>query len=223
MDSKKSNYQIINAQLKHPFNMIVSGITQSGKTEFTCNLLLNSDRLIDKNFDYIIWLYGEKTNKIKDLKNIFKNKFTSYEGIPSNLNDLIKPHLNGCMILDDLMTEVANNKEITNLFTRKCSHNNISVILITQNLYHSGTERVSIMRNTHYLTIFNNPLDQSITFFLAKKILPRNPKIFTEIFETATKEPHNYLFIDGKQDTIPEARFRTNIFHKYQKIFIPNK
>ena len=224
MAKKMIEQDIIDARLKHPFNMIVSGMTQSGKTEFTLNLLLKAKNYINTLFDYVVWIYGEYSYKIKEIEKVLKaryKKVTLRCGIPDDISSFINTKLHGCIVLDDLMTEVSNNKDVTNLFTRKCSHNNVSVILLTQNLYHSGSERVSMVRNAHYLVIFNNPLDKSIVFYLAKKIMPKNPNTFIEIFESATQEPHGYLFLDGKQDTKNDIRFRSDIFNLYQKIYIP--
>lgn len=64
-------------------------------------------------------------------------------------------------------------------------------------------------------------MDQSIPVYLAQKLMPRNKKIFLEIFDKATNKAHGYLFCDGKQDTPQEARFRTDLFDDgIQKVFV---
>ena len=57
--------------------------------------------------------------------------------------------------------------------------------------------------------------------FLAHKLMPRNRKLFLQMFDKATSKPHGYLFCDGKQDTRHELRFRTDLFDDgIQKAFL---
>jgi len=46
------------------------------------------------------------------------------------------------------------SKQVCELFTRASHHRNISVILITQNLFHQGRYCRDISLNAHYLVVF---------------------------------------------------------------------
>ncbi len=99
----------------------------------------------------------------------------------------------------------------------------VSWIIILQSLFYHGRERLTLYRCAHYLCIFNNPLDHSQIYSIAHKIMPGNQKTFLKIFEKAVSTTNGYLLIDGRAYTPSEARFRTDIFNSYQKVFIPAK
>lgn len=67
---------------------------------------------------------------------IFKKSIIEYhEGIPENLNTFFDRNVCNLIILDDLMDEGAENKDVSQLFTRG-RHDSMSVIVLTQNLFH---------------------------------------------------------------------------------------
>ena len=70
------------------------------------------------------------------------------------------------------MNEGMKNEWVCELYTKLCHHSNVSVALILQNLFHHGKERYTILRNSHYLVVFNSPLDQSIARTLAYRLDP---------------------------------------------------
>ena len=57
------------------------------------------------------------------------------------------------LILDDLMRESSSNV-ILDLFTKGSHHKNISVIFITQNVFHKGKAQRDISLNTKYLMLY---------------------------------------------------------------------
>jgi len=82
----------------------------------------------------IIWCYSEKT-AVPQRQQLPSNP-TYHEGVPENFcgGGGGKPCL---MILVDLLNDVYS-KEVFDLFTRGSHHRNISLILITQNLFHQA-------------------------------------------------------------------------------------
>lgn len=216
------NRKIFDARLKTPFSCIVAGAPLSGKTNFVKRLLEEKERLIDNKFDYLIWFYGQETTFIQTLKNnIFGITTTIVQDLPEDFTQYIKPNERGLIVIDDLMQSAANSKQVTDLFCNKIQHNNVSVILLLQNIFYHGSERTTLVRCVHYLVIFKNPMDQSIPIYLAQKLMPRHKKLFLEMFDHATFKAHGYLFCDGKQDTPHEARFRTDLFdNNIQRVFV---
>lgn len=143
-------------------------------------------------------------------------------GLPDNIDAYIDKSRRGLLCFDDLMCEVSESKQLTALCAYKTQHSNVSWIILLQNLFHSGKERLNIYRCAHYITIFGSVLDRAQIHHLAHRILPGRQKVFIKIFERATATPFGYLFIDGRQNNTPlEARFRTDIFNGYQRVFIP--
>jgi hypothetical protein len=204
---------VFDARVKVPFSMIIGGSPMAGKTSFVRRLLELRWKLIDRNFDYLVWCYGQQNDFIEYLRN--QNigiPTTVVHKLPSSFEDYVLPHKIGLFVLDDLQASAGESKEVTDLFCNKLQHLNISVILMLQNMFYHGKERTTLLRCAHYLVVFRNPLDASVPLLIAQKVMPLQKKLFLAMFQKATNKPYGYLFIDGKQTTPSNARFRTNIF-----------
>jgi hypothetical protein len=59
--------------------------------------------------------------------------------------------------------------------------------------------------------LFKNPRDASAISHLAKQMFPGEPKFLPAAYADATKDPHSYLFIDLRQETLDTMRLRTRI------------
>lgn len=140
-------------------------------------------------------------------------------GIPEDFqNSTGKPQL---YILDDSMFE-SQNKAVAMLLTRGCHHQNISVIFITQNIFHQSKYARDISLNFSHLCIMNNPRDRSQFQFLARQLYPECPRELVQVYKQITDEPYSYLFIDLNQNTHSLFRFQTDIFNQnYSTIFCP--
>ena len=124
-------------KFKHPFTCIVAGPTGSGKTSFCIKLLHNLDTLsTESRFEGgITWCYSEATAVPREQLSKLGRTIRYQEGLPEvygNAQD--KPSL---IILDDLLNHVYG-KEVCDLFTKGSHHRNISVLLLTQNIFHQG-------------------------------------------------------------------------------------
>ncbi|XP_018370144.1 PREDICTED: uncharacterized protein LOC108765796 [Trachymyrmex cornetzi] len=141
-----------------------------------------------------------------------KNVIEFREGLPRSedySNDPLSPKL---VIIDDLMRESSSSDAIVDLFTKGSHHKNLSVILISQNLFHQGRGQRDISLNANYIIVFKNPSDRAQIRNLARQIYPDDPKFLEEAYYDATSRPHGYLLLDLKQSTPNEYRFRTCIF-----------
>ena len=166
--------------------------------------------------EHIFWFYGIETQTVKKLSE--QNNVTTVKGIPAQgFDDYMLP--DSLFVIDDLLLESCSNKHITNLFCRQAHHNRITCILITQDLFCNGSQRKTFLRNAQYLCLFKNPLDHSIVYSVAQKIMPKNVNLFLNMYNRAVSIGR-YLFIDGTVNGSHTARFRTNIFGKYQNVFI---
>lgn len=194
-------------QFQHPFSMIVSGPSGCGKTTFLSKLLDNISWMIKPSIAKIIWCYSENNSIPKtDFKEI-----QYAQGIPDFIDNVKNEPL--LIILDDLMNN-SDNSKISELFIKGSHHRNISVILVTQNIFHKGVHSRDISLNTKYLIVFKNPRDQQQFQYLARQIYPEKSKDLLKIYKEATSTPHNYLLIDLTQEISDTLRFRTNIFSK---------
>jgi hypothetical protein len=198
-------------KFKHPFTCILSGPTGSGKSTFCIKLLQNLVTLCtEQNFDGgIVWCYSEKTAVPSQQLAALKRNIKFHEGVPANVDNAQgRPTL---IILDDLLTEVYS-RDVCVLFTKGSHHRNISVILITQNLFHQGRNARDISLNAKYLVLLKNVRDKNQFTYLARQVFPEDNNGLYKAYLDATQRPHGYLVLDLSQDTDDRLRFRTNIF-----------
>ena len=85
---------------------------------------------------------------------------------------------------------------MSELFTKGSHHRNISLVLITQNLFHQGTSSIDIPLNSKYMVVFKNPRNKTQIVHLARQIYHENFSSFNKTYLEACKDPHTYLFLD---------------------------
>jgi len=155
------------------------------------------------------YFYSEWQDIFNEIK-IIVPFLNFHEGLPTI--ESFDTH-NQLIILDDLMNETKDNSEILDIFTKKSHHRNISIILLTQNIFAKVSCVRTMSLNSHYLILFNNPRDRSQIKFLARQVCPSHPRYIEEAFEDATtRRQHGYLVFDLRQQTPEILRLKTNIF-----------
>lgn len=202
-------------QLHHPFTAMVSGPSFAGKTTFVIELINNSKDLIDVDFRKIIWCYSEQNaiaDVVRKLAHEHKQKIRFVKGVPDEFhNENNVPQL---VILDDLMNETASAKRVAEVFTRGSHHRNISVILITQNIFFRGPFTRDISLNAKYIAHFKSPRDSLQFSHLARQIYAENSADLVRVYNEICNKSHGYIFFDLTQTGHNLLRFRTDIFNK---------
>ena len=78
-----------------------------------------------------------------EMKNIYCMEDDLQKKFPQDLKNMLKPRsdkgMKGCLIFDDLMEELSHCGVLLKLFTKYSTHYDVSIINITQNLFHQGT------------------------------------------------------------------------------------
>ena len=185
--------------------MVIAGPSMSGKTTFIKQLLENKNKMFNANFDKIFWCYSESGAKPNIPRVVF------HQGLMENFeNENHKPTL---IIIDDLMNE-AHSLSISELFTKGSHHRNLSIILVTHNIYHQSPQSRNISLNTKYLILFKNPRDKQQFSYLSRQIYPENSKDLLRVYNEVMRSPHAYFIIDLTQSCHELLRFRTDIFNK---------
>jgi len=200
---------------------MVAGPTSSGKTVLVRRLLNAYKTLtsIDTRDLKVLWAYGQW----QDLYNqkIATNVLVDYiSGLPSE--DEIKQYNPQIIVIDDLMSELGNNKKFADLFTKGSHHMGINVIFITQNLFHQGKQMRTIALNCHYLIIMKNARGKSQLTYIARDVFPGKTNYLLEAYEDATKEkPYTYLKIDLTQQTPEKYRVSSAITpEEYSHLYV---
>ena len=136
-------------KFKVPFTCVISGSSGPGKSSFCVRFLQNLDTLCTKSHipGGITWCYSERAAVPSSSLAGLNVRF--HEGVPEKIGDAQggKPCL---VILDDLLNTVYL-EQVCDLFTKGSHHRNISLILITQNLFHQGKYCRDISLNAKYL------------------------------------------------------------------------
>lgn len=223
MDPKAIPYnEPVKGQFIFPFFCTVVGSPLSGKSTFVLNLLEEWDKLVTESFDYVVWFYGQDNATIANLQTRYaEDKLSLVKGLPVDVEQYILPGRRGVFILDDLMTQASNSLSLQQLINNKIQHAAVSVILLVQDYFSHGSERVSFQKSCHILVLFKNPLNNSILKVIGQRFMPHKLKTFLNICENALAEPHSYVLLDGCQKTPWHLRIRSDIFGGEQKIYIP--
>lgn len=219
-----NSLQPCDGRLRTPFNMIVSGPTGAGKSTLVSQILTSEADIIDKDFDWVYVFIGtpiSQNSMAIDLNRKFGKRCRVYADVFNNMEPAeFKPFLleqlaeveegsNGLLIFDDLMSEVSESGILVPLFTKMSSHQKISNIFITQNIFYKGkkgVEAITVYRNAHYIALFNSPLDKTTIDNVARKINPSKFRnIALMISDVCAK--FRYIFIDGRSALM----FRTQI------------
>ena len=202
----------------------IVGPSGSGKTHFVCKLLQNPGMFQTPRFNHIYWHQGSGDDGESGLtgKEFCKLKsMTVIDGFDENWSSRLR---NGdVIVIDDLFQEAAKQTDFNNLFTKIARHRGVTVIFITQNMFHQGGQHRTRNLNVHYLVLFKNPRDQTAVDYIARQAFPHNRSYLIDAYHDATAKPHGYLLIDFTQQCPDDMRVRTDIFntkgvHVYKQI-----
>jgi hypothetical protein len=155
-----------NLQFKETFTCIISGPRGSVKSSICIRLLQHLDTLCTEQ-DFrggIMWCHSENSAVPT---HEFGNKIRYHEGVPTEFAKAAGC-LPGLIILDVLKNE-AYSREVCDLFMKGTYHRNLSVILITQNLFHQGMHCQDISLNVKYLVLLKNVRDKYQFLSLARQ------------------------------------------------------
>lgn len=199
------------SSLRAPFNMVVAGPSQVGKTTFVHRLLRSN--MINPTPDRIVYAYGELQPSLEDLRNTppHQSAVELHQGWSSSITEDMKPSQKNLLVLDDVMNDCRDDTALSNLFIRGGHHRNISVIFLTQNYFFGGRSAVDVRRNTHYLVLFACKQDRQQIASFAQRVLPRKWRRFLDAYEEATSTRHGHLLVDMSANCPDKYMLRANI------------
>ena len=137
---------------KSPSSILVVGPSNCGKATFLKRLLLENEDLLATPSRRIVYCYGSWQPTFDILK---KEGVTFHEGVPTHeqLKEWFGDKKGGLLILDDLMAEGGDDKDILNLFTQYSNHMNVTVFYLCQDMFPRGKYAKTISRNAQYKCI----------------------------------------------------------------------
>ena len=196
----------VDLTFKHPSRWIIFGPSGCGKTTFVSKLIENSKEIFGFNFDTMLYCSSQGFPTIKNPK-IFKcNTFTDeyVENLDEKENNLI--------VIDDNMHISTNDLKISDLFTKKSHHKNITVIMLLQNLFPKSKYMRDISISSNYIVLFKNPRENMQVKLLGRQIDGDNSNFISNCYLDATKDkPFSYLLLDLCQETTNFLKVRSNV------------
>lgn len=195
-----------------PFNMQIAGTTNTGKTAWLLNFLLNPRQ----PFKVIHYFYRVWQKKFEDLRRGFKGDVVFHHGLQDKLDGLMEELKNNdkenrytLIVFDDLMDQIErrDNSWVTALTTAGCHHMRLSVCFLTQKIFSNKTMRTQCANG--YIVLMNFLTDKDNVQILGRQIMPEDPTRFMRMHQEATakEDGHGWLMIDFKCNLTKCERF----------------
>ena len=199
--------------LQTPFRLIVAGPSGAGKTQLVKEIVDNE--FYSSPIDKIVYCYP---GYLDEVPAEFEQTVTYHSGIPGKdyLSALPKGTL---LILDDMMVECCDNEDVGILFTVIARKRNISVILMTQNIYQQGKQFRTLRLNATHLALFKFRSANDVNLRMIRDLGLTN-HISRQLLQKATCERYTYILIDVHPNRQYDfGCIRANIFEKNFPIY----
>jgi len=203
--------------LKHPFNMLVSGPSKSGKTTFVSKLLKVGHDMFNNYPERVILYYATDQPVYQELyESGLIHKMFNFKDSAHNYNEIheeVAPFKDGngsLVIFDDTLTDIKSGFE--KIFQVLGHHTKCSLIYITQNLFYNNNTFRNLSLQVDYMVLMRNQRNFNQIRSLSNQLCPNNPNYVLNSYNEATKTPFSYLMIDCSANSPNELRLRSHIF-----------
>lgn len=211
----------------HPTTIVLAGPTQSGKTYFLVEAMLQ--HRFQPMPERIVWVFGEW----QPLYDVVKKAFPHIEFVKDfskDLYDTFTPNVRNLLVLDDQMENKQATRRgdngTTKFFTQGSHHRNLTVVYIVQNLFNQDPAMRTISLNTQYMVLFKNVRDVTQIRLLGRQMY-MNADFLADCYQDATSRPHGYLLIVFHKDACDALRILTNVLGEdgepYPTAYVPVK
>jgi hypothetical protein len=192
-------------RIHHPFRMLVAGASGTGKTTFVREFLRDYRKTTDISSNRLKVFFYHGQDQALFREPIAPDVSVTYMRGYSDIHETEKPDI---VVIDDLMSEMGDDTRLSSLFTKGSHHLGISVIFLTQNLFHKGKEMRTVSLNAQIVVAMNNPRDRMQLLMLGRQMFPGKSKFFSEVLSVALSDPFSHLIIDLSPTCPEDARLR---------------
>lgn len=192
--------------------ILMSGPTMSGKTRLTFKILQNARGMFQIPPTQMIIAYGHHQPLFEEMEQSIENLIL-HHGLPTreDLDHWSESSKHTLLVIDDLINKVVDSEDALFLFCVAAHHKNITVILLTQNLYMPGKYARTISLNCQYIIMFRNIRDARQISNFGSQVYPGKSKFFNAAHNLATSVPYGYLVVDLTSSVDENYRLRTNV------------
>lgn len=199
----------------HPSNTIISGPSNSGKSEILGKILKSADTLFNPPPLRKLLFFREEQPIYQQW---YESGFISdkQKGMPERSELLAKlseyKEGGGCIVLfDDFASLVEENRDdFIFYFTIGSHHYNCSFFLVLHSLFSPALRILSL--NTHRFVLTRSPRDVSQVRTLAAQAFPGRTRFIVDAYENATDYSYGFLVLDFSPNVDKRLRVVGNIF-----------
>lgn len=192
-------------------NMIISGCSGSGKTVFVSRLIKYHKCMFHTPPEVILFIYKHWQDLYARLEDSLENvRFQTNMPTEDELTDLTRDKKHSLLICDDMMSDIASNSFMRDVFTRLSHHLRMSTILLLQNMTNPGKHHSTLCTNVHVSVLMKSPREAFTLRTLGMQL--GDYKNLKCAYEDATQDPYSYLVCDTHPNGNSKFKYRTKIF-----------
>ena len=219
MPSSISFKKISETKFSFPFRMLLSGSSECGKTFFAEKLLKHNDLFLEK-IEYVSYHYPcELLEPPVEWHNSLDIPVNYKIGLPT-MNEIMEFPEKTCIVLDDLFDEVVKSKEMDHLFRVISSKRKLSIIVMTQYIFASGSNGISrqIRNNSNFTVLFRNCADVNMNKRASQQL--GVSQAYQAAARAINTKKYPYFFIDqSPKGVIGAHQLYIDIFSKFQVVY----
>lgn len=185
---------------------LIVGPSGSGKSHVVLKILQYRTLLISGDpFKKIFWVVGEMSSVPAELKAICPDVI-----VERGLDFLKDVEPDSLIVFDDLVMKLYQSEAIADLAIRRSSHEKISFIIISQNLYYQSKFSRTINLSASMLICFNFFRDSSTYETLCRQLECSSYRLLHKALTSHLRErAHNFFIIDMHPRCHPLLRYRS--------------
>ena len=211
-------------RFRQPSNILISGPSQSGKSNFIYKLLTYKNLLINPKPKTVIYVYSGQHPLVEKLVNqgmvdkVLKNLPENYETLEKLISN--HRHHGSILVIDDALYHL--RPYLPKVFEVLSNRENCTVIFVTQNTFVDSPNYRRISDNCHYAVMMKHARNSMKIRNFAMQIDNCNSKYIMDAYKDAvrlkkpldeTKPPiYGYLVLDLRPFSPEITRVRSSIF-----------
>lgn len=210
----ESNKTLLNLQFPRGATHLLVGPSASGKTFRMSQILRLKNVIIEEgaSIKNVVFCYAAWQPEYQKLKEHgFVTKWVDKMPTNDEFISLTQPFMDkggSICVIDDFMSEI--NKELDEIVRVTSRHMKTSTFILFQSLFPTHKLARQISLNVKFLHIHKNPRENAQIQYLARQLLPQDPKWIVEAYHEATKQPYSCFLIDLTQERESHLRFRSH-------------